>query len=215
MSTMQGQVISPTNGNYQNGNAPIASLGRSGEVLTSALNPQLFTQCYNGNLFSAASTSITPTAAAGTAQTFGLWNRAGNSKLLVPARISVYATTAPTTAGGLALAQHVNMGANIATGAPFSASTNLVPLGMYLGSNHSSTGVCFTAATVGASFEPAVFYPLWGFGTGALTSYAGQTLSTDFNGELILAPGAAIFLVADSEAVGTFTVYLSWYEVSP
>ena len=166
---------------------------------------------FTGN--SAAAGSVLPIFS-NTAQVFGLWNKAssGVNCVLINVASSYVSTTG--AAGGYVLGVMKDAGSGLATGA-ISAFTAGTPERGLVGSGLGGNKVAFTpsAATVVA---PTILRHL---GIGQLVITAADATNTtfafnkDFDGDLIIAPGNAVFLAGNIATLTIWAASITWAEV--
>ncbi len=174
-----------------------------------------FQQNYYGNMYHLATAlaGVTLTTTGSTVQTFGVWNPAGNSKLLVPTKCRVGFVGATGTVTSLAWTFGTGLGSVVAGTSAVTARTNLSPVNANLGFGLSSValgGVSFTLGTAPAIHR--YFGASWGAPL-ATTAAIFPTMVDDFDGDTIIAPGTALFLSGVTAPGGAANVSLSWYEV--
>ena len=198
-------------------------LGQSGAQLASWQHGKYAEQALAGNMF------YTSTVVAGlaipinttTAPTVMLWNPSGSGVHAVLGRLHA-AQASGTSAGGgvglMAVSTAVEVGSTIATGNLITAFAQDV-----LGTN------VFNAQLNGGN-RPKVKSSSQGTNTitagtwiYSLGKYVGATISTsaaggitlthDFDGDVVLPPGTAVYLAANIASVALFESTLSWYEI--
>jgi hypothetical protein len=191
-----------------------ALAGQSGELIGADLHGKYYTQNKRGQVF------IGCTAVAGvavpkydaTAQVFSLWNPATSTKCLELLKINMGLTALGTrVVSNYALTLKSGCGSEIATGAVYTAFTEVAPIsGKYANGIASVAKFAPAAATATAAFS--VYYNLpFGHDLAAGGSYPVMTY--DFDGTLILPPGTACTLVSATSATGTTnSVNLMWAE---
>lgn len=215
MPIVYGAVGAPSATSSADGaNLPIPQ-GKQGDAIVSELNGPFYTDTLRGNTYWA---SIGAPGVAFTifsnASFIGaiLWNPQGSGKNVVPIRATVGVNAnAATAASGWGYCFLNNTGANIATGAPFSAFTDITAT---RGSNLiSAPGVgnsvvrFATTATLTSAFawgRVAAF----GTATGAVTVQIANNMSEDFLGSMIVPPGSAVALT--SAILTGITATASW-----
>ena len=205
-------------------NLPILQ-GKQGDQIVSELHGKYYTQTYRGNTFFGA------TAAGGLAfsifsnTTFVgaiLWNPLGSGKNLVPIRtmISPPLVTAATAGSQFGYAFGA-AGANIGTGAFFSAFTSSTPI-RGQGNNPALGGAGIQGNSIanfglGATLTNAF---TWGR-SAAFTWYAGVTnpnissvgMIEDFDGAIVLPPGTCMALTTSVLAGSSAAASMTWEEV--
>ena len=226
MPISYGLVGSPSNVSAPDGSNLPALQGKQGEQIVNELHGKYYTQAYRGNTFFAA------TAVGGLAfsiysnTTFVgmvLFNPAGSGKNVVPIRtiISAPLVTAATAGSQFGYAFLAGCGSAPATGSPIAALTTSTPI-RGQGNNPGVGGAGIQGPSVvlaglGATLTSAL---TWG-GNAALTWYAGVTnanivnggLIENFDGELIIPPGSAMFLTTSILAGSSAAAKMVWEEV--
>ena len=165
---------------------------------------------------SAAAGSVLPIFS-NTAQVFGIWNPAGNNKVakLIRANLTYVSTTG--AAGGFVLALVKNAPASIGTGAAISAFTDGV-MGTSL-----FNGIFGDGRAPSCRFTPSaatVVAPIIGehLGLNQLVPTATDATNTqwrasvDFDGDVQLAPGNALFIAGNIATLIIMAPSLVWEE---
>lgn len=209
--------------------------GRDGKVGDVALNPwgaQLVSQAHGkyadvalkGDLY------YTSTVVAGlaipidttTAPRVMLWNPSGSGVNAVLGKFhasQASGTTAGGTVGLMAVSTTVEVGSNIATGNLITSfaqdvfGTNVFNAKLNSGNRpkvkSSSQGT--NAITAGTWIRTL------GMQYGAIITtsavHTGSNFSHDFDGEVVLPPGTAVYIASNIASVALFQTTLSWYEV--
>lgn len=219
---IQGIVSSPAV-TLPDTSSPVgAILGKSGELLVSEINGQYYNQNYRGNVFIASnifSGGAFPIYTT-TAPVFFLWNPAGSGKNLVPIRFRAQYCTGTTVvfspmwlylqnAGGGNINSVVTANVPIVSPSLASASLN----NANLANGVKNVGLFSVAPTIVTT--SSFFLRNMGFSVGPVitTSVEIAPIIDDFNGEVIVPPGQAIYPAANVASVGLFNQSLSWYEV--
>lgn len=210
---LQGIVNAPPNASIADGLSPIALMGKSAEMLVAELHGKYYTQSYRGNAYigSTAGAGVVPPIYTTTAQTFGLWNRAGNTKNAVLQTLDAGIVTAGTVVvSSFCLGQSANAGSALATGG-ISAFTSGTPVGGNVGISGGNT-VAFTpsaATSLAATFLMSLNY---GFYTTAVTAASPGGLHYDFEGGVIVPPNWAVWVANNVASSFTFELTLRWEE---
>lgn len=150
-----------------------------------------------------------------TTQQCGLFNPAGSNVNIVPVRLNMTYVDTTGAAGGFCLGYRTGLAGSIATGAVggLTAATTVTPVALNL-SGKLSKGIFMSAAIT--TTAPAVLMQL-GINqtvlTAATTSSPQWLASYDFNGELVLTPGTAIFVAGNIATLAKFVCSISWAEV--
>ncbi len=194
---------------------PVAMLGgKQAEGIVAELHGKYYTQAYRGNSYigSTAGTGVVPPIYTTTAQTFGIWNPAGNTKNAVLQTLDAGIVTAGTVVvSSFCLGQSLNAGSALATGG-ISAFTAATPQGGNIGISGGNS-VRFTgsaATTLAATFLMALNY---GFYSTAVTAASpAQSLHYDFEGGVIVPPNAAVWVSNNVASSFTYNITLRWEE---
>jgi hypothetical protein len=188
--------------------------GKQAEGIVAELHGKYYTQAYRNNSFigSTAGTGVVPPIYTTTAQTFGIWNIAGNTRNAVLQTLDVGIVTAGTVVvSSFCLSQSLNAGSALATGG-ISVFTAATPQGGNIGISGGNT-VRFTgsaATTLAATFLMALNY---GFYSTAVTAASpSQSLHYDFEGGVIVPPNAAVWVANNVASSFTFNMTLRWEE---
>ncbi len=214
MATMYVTPTVPSNTSNADG-TPVAMLGgKQAEGIVAELHGKYYTQAYRGNSYigSTAGAGVVPPIYTTTAQTFGIWNPAGNTKNAVLQTLDAGIVTAGTVVvSSFCLGQSLNAGSALATGG-ISAFTAGTPQGGNIGISGGNS-VRFTpsaATTIAATFLMALNY---GFYSTAVTAASpAQSLHYDFEGGVIVPPNAAVWVANNVASSFTFNLTLRWEE---
>jgi hypothetical protein len=216
MAIIAGQVNGIPNNSYSDGaNYPLLQ-GKAGEAIIAELHGKYYTQAYRGNVFVAASAAggLALTTSASTTMTFGVWNPLGSGKLVVPIKTHMGYVTGTGVAGAICYTYATGLGSSIATGAPISAKTGLTAINCNLGSGNVSIALPGSAFTLASAGTIARFI---GASEGApITSTAAihPMIVDDFDGNLIIAPGSALFLSCVNQALAVnWAISMVWEEI--
>lgn len=194
---------------------PVPMLGgKQAEGIVAELHAKYYTQAYRNSSFigSTAGTGVVPPIYTTTAQTFGIWNVAGNTRNAVLQTLDVGIVTAGTVVvSSFCLSQSLNAGSALATGG-ISAFTAATPQSGTIGVSGGNT-VRFTgsaATTLAATFLMALNY---GFYSTAVTAASpAQSLHYDFEGGVIVPPNAAVWVANNVASSFTYNQTLRWEE---
>jgi hypothetical protein len=193
---LNGQVYNPLAASQVDGSEPRVPQGRKGEFLFSELMGKYANLVERGVVFLgstlAAGTTI-PINAASLVSTFTLWNPWGSGKNIHVLDYDLGLTTGVTVVGSLLL--HYQTGVGGATLAP-TAQTPLVPVNALLGGGVNPVGKLLSAGTLTGT--PTILQPL-GINFGTAAGNPGPDMChVDFDGKLILAPGALITVTSSA-----------------
>jgi hypothetical protein len=213
---IQGIVNAPANQSVTDGLSPVALMGKAAELLTAELHAKYYSQAYRGVAFlgSTAGGGVAIPIYNTTAQVFGLWNRAGNTR---NAALQVLDAGIVSVGSGVVsnftLGQSTNAGSGIATGniSAFTAGTATTltgqNVGVLLGNSVSFTPSA--ATTLAALFLMSLNYSY--FSTAFLASPA-PGLHYDFDEGVIVPPNLAVWLSSNVANGGTWNASLRWSE---
>jgi len=212
ITEIQGQV-GPQTGS--DGVIMTSRFGKTGENIVTELHGKYAEQTYRGNVFWACMTAgvILPAPAATAANPFTLSNPAGSGKNLNLISFDMVITALPGTplTGLYGLYVNTNVVAAPVTG------TVITPLPGLLGSNYQPVGKPFSTSTVPAA--PTLILPFGFKVTGEVVtanpSPGLPSFHIEFDGKLILSPGASITpqqTVADTTNA-TILCAMCWEEI--
>lgn len=171
-----------------------------------------------GKLFignSAAAGLVLPIYSA-TAQLFGLWNKSnsGVNAVLASLRMTYVSTTG--AAGGYVLGLLQNAGGSVGTAAPISAFTPGAPLRGMMSEQTGGNRVSFTPSA--ATVTTGLMVVGRNLGINQLVTTAADATTTpwtakeDFDGDVILPPGNALFVCGNIATLSVWAVSLTWAE---
>jgi hypothetical protein len=152
-----------------------------------------------------------------TTQQVGLWNPYGNTKDLIVRSIALTYVSVTGAAGGFALGYLPNAPAAVGTGLAITAFTETAAIAGYgaYGSNLAASAKFGQGATLTVT-APALLRQL-GLNqtvlTAATTSSPQWISRFDFDGDLVVTPGSAIFVAGNIATLSTFTGSITWAEV--
>ena len=211
---VSGIVNAPANASIADGSQPIALMGKSAELIVAELHGKYYTQAYRGNSFlgSTVGTGIIPPVYTTTAQVFGLWNRAGNTKNAVLQVLDAAPVVfGAAVVGALTLSQSLNAGSALATGG-VSAFTAAVPQGGNIGISGGNS-VSFTATAATSLAATLLMGFNYGFYSTVVTGMGAGALHYDFEGGVIVPPNTAVWLTSSNSAqTATFQANIRWEE---
>ena len=184
------------------------------------LHGKYYSQARTGNFFigSTAAAGVIPPVYNATAQTFGLFNPAGN----------VFAANICFVKGGLVTVGIVTSNfcwvkvANAPT-ASLGSSTNITafnsatPATGLVGGPAPTNTVLFTPAGTTTTTASTYLWPIGQSQVMASAPAAANTFASDFredyDGTFILMPGNAVFVANNIAGVATWNLSVGWYEV--
>lgn len=209
---IQGIVNAPSNTSNADGANPYALMGKAAELIVAELHGKFYTQAYRGNLFigSTAIGGVTVPAYNTTAQVFGLWNPAGNTKNAVLTSLDMGLVSGADILSNWTLSQSLNAGSAIATGG-ISAFTSAAPQGGNIGISGGNT-VRFTASaatTLAATFLMTLG---WSFNTTTTTTNYAYTAHYEFDGKIIVPPNCAVWVTNNAASGAVADLTLIWEE---
>lgn len=218
---VQGIVNPPSNTSAADGSQPITLAGKAGELIDAKLHGDYYTQNYrnNGYIGSTGPAGVVPPIYTSTAQTFGLWNPAGNTKnaVLVALDMNIVSVGTPAVSG-LCLSASLNAGSALATGgiSAFTAGvfggTTPTMWGGNIGASGGNTVRFTPSAATTLAATPFLWLP-WSYfstTTGLVGSY--PVLHYDFNGGVIVPPNTAVWVQGNISTGSTWNISLRWYE---
>jgi hypothetical protein len=209
---IQGVTQAPSNTSNSDNTSPIILAGKQSELVVTELHGQQYTQAYRGSLFigSTAIGGVAVPAYNTTAQVFGLWNPAGNSKNAVLVSLDAGLVSGALALSNFTLSQSLNAGSALATGG-ISAFTSANPQGGNIGLSGGNT-VRFTpsaATTLASTFLMTLGMS---FNTTTTTTNYAFFGHYEFNGRVIVPPNSAIWVTNNAASGGTFDLSLIWEE---
>ena len=190
--------------------------GNEGDVITSQLHGKYFEKARRGGLFigfTAGAGIVIPIYTA-TTQLFGLWNRS-TTKICTLCKLAIGSVGTPAVSGNIGLTVVTNAGTAPATGAAISAWTNATTVieANTLYQTISAAGFICTTATV---IAPTLFIPLGFTSSGVLAAASVTTpwvmLNYDFDGTILVPPGACVFVCGNVAQTAAFSISLVWEE---
>lgn len=224
---MQGIVGSPNVSIPDTGSPVGALLGKSGEFLVSELHGKYYTSMIRGNIYTAT------TVAAGlaipinttTAPLIMLWNPAGSGKVIVPIRMT-FSLVSGTAAAGAIMYQGLFAGSpalnNVVTAFADNAGiANASNVGRQtnnnlLGNTAMPAAKCSTQGTNTIVTTTSFFLRSPGIGYGNIITTSTLILTSivdNFDGEIGLLPGMAMYPVAVAASSALFQQSITWEEV--
>lgn len=210
---IQGIVNAPANQSLNDASQPIALMGKAAELIVAELHGKYYTQAYRNNLFlgSTAIAGVVVPAYNTTAQTFGLWNPAGNTKNAVLTSLDIGLVSGALILSNWTLSQSLNAGSALATGG-ISAFTAGTPQGGNIGISGGNT-VRFTPS--GATTLASTFLMTLGisYNTTTTTTNYAATQHYDFDGKVIVPPNCAVWVTNNAASGSTADLSLFWEEV--
>lgn len=168
---------------------------------------------FTGN---AAATGLILPIYSGTAQLFGLWNRAnsGVNLCVLGLRASLVDTTG--AAGGFCWGLLQDAGSQVGTAAPISAFTKTTALKGLMGGSTGGNKVDFTGSAATVTTGLMVIGRQLGINqlvlTPATTGATAFNFAEDYNGTFNVAPGNAIFLCGNIATLSKWAPTVIWAE---
>lgn len=187
--------------------------GKSGEVIVAEGAGKYYTQAYRGKVFhgslavAGAAVPISTTTAIGLV----LWNPLGSGVNVIPIKFRAGFASGTGVAGSIGYMALFSAGA-APTSAVITAFTAATPQCGLLGGG-GNKALCGTSATIVTT--TAVFLRPSGFSQGApITSTAAiWNMVDDFDGEVILTPGTALYPAGNTATAEVLQQAISWMEV--
>ena len=222
MPIIKAVVQAPTNISFSDGDEVNCVAGKQAELLVANAHSELYTQTYRGSVFHASTTPLglaIPIYSSATPLVV-LWNPIGSGKNLSLQNL-VFAYASGTAAyGAVGLMYEVNTGSNIATGAPFSAFSASAPINGLVGSGLASVAkvsISGTNTLTTAGNAGRWLYTLGNINLEAATGTAHATYTpgagAQIKGQIILAPGSAIWMACTVASTALYAQTLTWSEV--
>jgi hypothetical protein len=213
---MPAQFVGLRNEHDGIANVDALRISRDGAQVVTLAHGAYFEQCVRGRVYTGVSAvggiALITTATTGNHPT--LWNPSDSGRYVSIIRLSLGWVSGNNAPGTLAWYTTSNTGSTVATAAPIATFTQVAPVGVIGGAldnraRWSPTTNTFTAAPAyhrnsGISLFTGV----------AATAVAPFVIRTDYDGELILAPGSAISLCSvAATTTAVFQIALVWEEV--
>jgi len=204
--------------NSQKGSEAKPMLSDDRGLLTQPAGGRWYHTAKQGKLFtgnSAAAGLVLPIYS-NTAQVFGIWNPAGSgvNAVLVNLRMTYVDTTG--AAGGYVLGLLRDAGAAVGTAAPISAFTRTTPERGLFGAATGGNKVLFTGSAATVTTGLMVIGRNLGLNqlvtTAADATTVPWTMKEDFDGEISLSPGNAMFVAGNIATLSKWAVSLTWAE---
>jgi hypothetical protein len=201
MPVMFGTTAAPSNtSNPDSTNAPLLA-GKSGEIVTSPLHGKFFTSAYRGRVFigSTVAAGVILPAQSTTAPLFLIYNPLGSGVNVELISVDHCLLAATTVIATIMLAMGVQVPSGTLT--PY---TTITP-GM-VGSSAVNQAKLYSVATIVAMTQ---FLPMM-----QVTTTATSAISThyDFDGKIILPPGAGAHVCSDPTQTASTSVTMAWAE---
>jgi hypothetical protein len=171
-----------------------------GEMAYSKVNPDLYEHTLRGNAFvystaAAGAASVAPT----TSNAPMIWNPTGSGKNLVVTKVAIgWVGTNTAAAGNFEYAFLPSAGSQIGTGAPVVSLTQVSGVNLLLSGGNVSV-MRFAPTTVSLTSAPTYLAPMGvGMTNTTVASTAAPFNLVDYvNGQIIVPPGVAFFVVAN------------------
>ena len=152
----------------------------------------------------------------GTTQQVGLWNPLGNTKDLIVRRISLTYVSGTGAAGGFVIGQRADAPAAVGTGLAITAFTETAAIPGYGATGGLAQSAKYGQGATLTVTAPTVFRHL-GLNqtvlTAATTGSPQWQSSFDFEGDLVVVPGMAIFVAGAIATLSKHAGSISWAEV--
>ena len=189
------------------GTYPILRGGKGGDVIVSQLHGRYYESCYNNNMYVAASQAVATTTV-GLATTYtglSLANPVNSGVNLVILKTSVMQSIIQAVqVEAVALATGYNATTNVTHTTPLATRPLMV----------GGTGTAVGLADISATLPTAPFYSHFFTNTGSATTNS-PGITVDFEGSIILRPGAYLAFVTPAQAsVAGMWFSVSWEEVA-
>ncbi len=213
---IQGIVNAPSNTSNADLAQPVILAGKQAELIDANLHAKYYTQAYRNNAYigSTAAGGVVPPNYSTTAQTFGLWNPAGNTRNAVLQTLDWGLVTLGTPAvAHPALSYTPSAGSALATGG-ISVFTSATPVSANIGAI-AGNSVRFTASaatTLASTFLMALPFAYFSTTTTTVATFAAPLMHYDFDGGVLVGPNTALWNAANILTGSTWNVSLRWYE---
>lgn len=210
---LQGVVAAPSNTSNADGTNPVQLFGKQSEAIVVELHGKYYTQAYRNNLYN-GSTAIAGVAVPSyntTAQTFGIWNPAGNTKNAVLVSLDIGLVSGALIASNWTLSASLNAGSALATGG-ISAFTSGTPIGGNIGVAGGNTTRFTPSAATSLASTFAMTLGLSHVTTTTTTNYEAK-MNYDFDGKVIVPPNSALWVTNNAASGATADLTLFWEEV--
>lgn len=182
-----------------------------------ALGAQYYADTFAGNVFngSTATGGVKPGIVGATAHKYAIWNPLGSGKNIVLLTVEIGYFDTTSAAGNIGLDYQLGVGSQVASGGAITAATLVAPVNGILGGGNTSIAK-FAPATI--TFAAATTYLMtFGFSqlvtTAATTSQIGWSWTYNFNGKLIIPPGAAIAVSGSAAPLSNLNITTYWAEL--
>ena len=170
--------------------------GNAGEILVADLNPSWYEHVVRGNAFvyATAAAGVTWVAATTTQNMPMVWNPSGSGKNFVLKRVLAGYVSGAHVPGNLELGFLSNAGSQVGTAAPIVSLTQVAGKNLLIGAGNT-TAMRFAPATVSVTTAPTYLCTLGYSFLTALAATAATPFQMDFQCEIIVPPGKAIFVL--------------------
>lgn len=198
---------------------PDAAAGCMGEQLVSNLHGKYYEHASRGNLWyvSTVVAGLAIPISSTTAPTVMLWNPSGSGKNAVLGRFNAAYVSGTSVATSIGLAYAANVGANVATAAPITAfNQSVVGTNLFNGLFGAGYTSAMRSSANGTNTVTAGTWFKTLAGESALiatTAMNPYSVDYDFQGETIIPPGVAIWVVGAAASGALLAQTLSWIEV--
>ncbi len=190
-------------------------MGNFGELMTSPLNSKFYEHTLRGNAFVYSTPAVGAALIAPTTTNAPMiWNPAGSGKNLVLHKI-VYGYTGTTWAvGHIEYGVVTNAGSQIGTGAPIVSLTQVSGVNLLLGSGNTSV-MRFAPTTLVVVAAPTFLCTagISSFAATATTALANIKMEDMIDGQIIVPPGVAFFVMANAAIAGVVCTSIYGVEV--
>jgi hypothetical protein len=204
-------------GPFSPGTIATAAGGLEAELLSAQLHPAYYEAARRGRLF------IQTTVPAGvaipisttTSPLMVIWNPSGSGRNVVLMRLSIGYVSGTTVAGAVGLSYTTGAGANVATGAAFTAFNQVNPTNGFVGAGQQSAIKTSSAATNTLGAAGTWFYTIFqNLAVTSATTVASNECTHDFAGSIIVPPGVAVWLTASAASSALYSQTWTWEEIA-
>lgn len=196
-----GQVLSLNDREANESSEEIVGLGVHREMLVNQVLGKYYALARKGKVFihSTVVAGVAFPISTSTAPVFGVWNKADSGRLLVPLAWMGQYVSGTAIQTGVGLSHVGNTGSGVATAAPLSAITEVVPINAFLGNGNVAKCPGFSTVTLTTAGTWRYALGMNTF-TGAATVPIGiSNISRhDFDGALLIPPGNLIHVVGNA-----------------
>jgi hypothetical protein len=172
-------------------------------------------RCFVGNI---AAAGVVLPIYSNTTQQLALWNPSGSGIDVMLLRLALTYVDTTGAAGGFTLGYQANAPAAIGTGLAITAFTETAALPCYVNGGNNAAQVAKFGQGATLTVTAPVLYRQLGLNqtvlTAATTGSPQWESRFDFDGDLVLGPGSAIYVGGNIATLSKFTGSLLWAELT-